>query len=256
MSTPECTLPPPGWKCTRPAGHDGPCAAVPNWEKLQKLHCGHESRYLVEQGQEIYCSLCAIADLNQRLIERTEGFMQTLQSQSLELNHARTAFQLEKVYLAGFIYCFAKKPSPEDLPHYVPAHSLALALRQRDNASAQIERMIQHHQEHLETDSLVASCGCLTKTNDPQHHKPGCKYRLISERDAARAEVIKLTQQKNELRDYAILALYEHSHITEAEACRLTRLDVVSFRLLRENAFQSMCKLLTLPTPPSPLPQP
>ena len=24
----ECTLPPPGWRCTRAAGHDGPCAAV------------------------------------------------------------------------------------------------------------------------------------------------------------------------------------------------------------------------------------
>lgn len=23
-----CTSPPPGWKCTRPAGHDGPCAAI------------------------------------------------------------------------------------------------------------------------------------------------------------------------------------------------------------------------------------
>ena len=25
----ECNLPPRGWRCTRPAGHDGPCAAVP-----------------------------------------------------------------------------------------------------------------------------------------------------------------------------------------------------------------------------------
>jgi len=24
----ECTLLPPGWRCTRAAGHDGPCAAV------------------------------------------------------------------------------------------------------------------------------------------------------------------------------------------------------------------------------------
>jgi len=28
MSTQECALPPPGWRCTRAAGHDGPCAAV------------------------------------------------------------------------------------------------------------------------------------------------------------------------------------------------------------------------------------
>lgn len=24
-----CTIPPEGWACTRTAGHDGPCAAVP-----------------------------------------------------------------------------------------------------------------------------------------------------------------------------------------------------------------------------------
>jgi hypothetical protein len=24
-----CTKPPDGWRCTRPKGHDGPCAAVP-----------------------------------------------------------------------------------------------------------------------------------------------------------------------------------------------------------------------------------
>lgn len=26
---PQCQVPPPGWRCTRGAGHDGPCAAVP-----------------------------------------------------------------------------------------------------------------------------------------------------------------------------------------------------------------------------------
>ena len=25
----SCPLPPPGWECTRDAGHDGPCAAWP-----------------------------------------------------------------------------------------------------------------------------------------------------------------------------------------------------------------------------------
>jgi hypothetical protein len=29
-ATPKiCTVPPAGWKCSRPAGHDGPCAASP-----------------------------------------------------------------------------------------------------------------------------------------------------------------------------------------------------------------------------------
>jgi hypothetical protein len=27
-----CFVPPPGWACTRPAGHDGPCAAIPSGE--------------------------------------------------------------------------------------------------------------------------------------------------------------------------------------------------------------------------------
>jgi len=34
-----------------------------------------------------------------------------------------------------------------------------------------------------ERDSIVGSCNCGVKTNDPQCHAPGCKYRLISERD-------------------------------------------------------------------------
>lgn len=35
--TSECKLPPKGWRCTRPAGHEGPCAAIKKdgfWKKL------------------------------------------------------------------------------------------------------------------------------------------------------------------------------------------------------------------------------
>lgn len=46
----------------------------------------------------------------------------------------------------------------------------------------------QMHQSSLESDSIVASCDCLTKTNEIEYHKPGCKYRLISERDALKAK--------------------------------------------------------------------
>lgn len=28
LATQECVLPPPGWRCTRAGGHEGPCAAV------------------------------------------------------------------------------------------------------------------------------------------------------------------------------------------------------------------------------------
>jgi len=31
-----CTVPPPGWRCTRAAGHDGPCAALPAAEGLRQ----------------------------------------------------------------------------------------------------------------------------------------------------------------------------------------------------------------------------
>jgi hypothetical protein len=36
--TNECTIPPSGWYCTRGAGHDGPCAAVPGTSPADKTH--------------------------------------------------------------------------------------------------------------------------------------------------------------------------------------------------------------------------
>jgi len=38
----------------------------------------------------------------------------------------------------------------------------------------------------LSSDSIVGSCNCLTKSPDHTFHRPGCKYRLICERDEAR----------------------------------------------------------------------
>lgn len=55
-----------------------------------------------------------------------------------------------------------------------------------DALREQIDLMKKHHQDQLESDSIMASCGCLTKTNDFKYHKPGCKYRLICERNEAR----------------------------------------------------------------------
>lgn len=95
---PECGLPPPGWKCTRKADHTGPCAAVPT-STPETHHFVHnvlgyiETRSHMRQMQEFAEKLeqerdiaqSAIADLNQRLIDRTTGFMQTLGQQSLEI---------------------------------------------------------------------------------------------------------------------------------------------------------------------------
>ena len=35
-----CQVPPPGWRCTREAGHDGPCAAVEAPEELEFVERG------------------------------------------------------------------------------------------------------------------------------------------------------------------------------------------------------------------------
>lgn len=37
----RCTVPPAGWVCTRDAGHEGPCAAVPSVDpgRIIALHC-------------------------------------------------------------------------------------------------------------------------------------------------------------------------------------------------------------------------
>lgn len=52
-------------------------------------------------------------------------------------------------------------------------------------------RFHERLEAQLEDDSIVASCNCLTKTPDVRYHKPGCKYRLISERDDARQQLDK-----------------------------------------------------------------
>lgn len=48
------------------------------------------------------------------------------------------------------------------------------------------QRENQRLREHCfanDSDSIVGSCNCGTKTPEIQHHKRGCKYRLIMERD-------------------------------------------------------------------------
>lgn len=44
-----CSLPPVGWKCTRTAGHDGPCAAV----KVQEPNTESNSAVLYAKGNEL-----------------------------------------------------------------------------------------------------------------------------------------------------------------------------------------------------------
>lgn len=38
-----CSLPPNGWFCTRPAGHEGPCAAYPMTKERHRETHGHQA---------------------------------------------------------------------------------------------------------------------------------------------------------------------------------------------------------------------
>lgn len=92
-----------------------------------------------------------VADLNQRLIDRTTGMQDLIQAQQLEIARWKAA-------------------------HKEISRELLRA----------VAGMIEMQDPDIMSDSLVAACNCLTKTPEVKYHKPGCKYRLISERDAAR----------------------------------------------------------------------
>lgn len=71
-----------------------------------------------------------------------------------------------------------------------PPLELQLAKCRKELAATR-ERLDPLRNRDLESDSIVASCSCMTKTNEAHYHKPGCKYRLITERDEAREESAK-----------------------------------------------------------------
>jgi hypothetical protein len=85
------------------------------------------------------------------------------------------------------------------------------AHRQLALANADLSRKLADAElNSLESDSIVASCNCQTKTNEVAHHKPGCKYRLICERDAALAREAALRAQ---LTDESKRVRWPHSYL-------------------------------------------
>lgn len=68
-----------------------------------------------------------------------------------------------------------------------------------------------------DSDSIVASCNCMTKTNETKYHKRGCKSRLIEERDAAQAEA---REYREALEWYESKAHYCNARSTEGESAR------------------------------------
>lgn len=64
----HCTRPPEGWRCTREAGHDGPCAAEPTrCEDWRALHADDRVAKLEAENARLRYALSlakkAIADL-------------------------------------------------------------------------------------------------------------------------------------------------------------------------------------------------
>lgn len=63
--------------------------------------------------------------------------------------------------------------------------------------------------KNLDSDLIIASCDCLTKTPEIKFHAKGCKYRLIMERDNA-------IDDTNTLRDLRNSALKERNELESA----------------------------------------
>ena len=58
-------MPPAGWWCTRGAGHDGPCAAIPITPPCQ--NCGNMYHAIDALGREVMQLRAALADLTDSL---------------------------------------------------------------------------------------------------------------------------------------------------------------------------------------------
>lgn len=75
------------------------------------------------------------------------------------------------------------------------AQSILDALQTRGERVRELEaenaRLRAMRERGLASDSVFASCGCLTKTDKIEFHRPGCKYRLIVERDVAREKLAR-----------------------------------------------------------------
>lgn len=66
------------------------------------------------------------------------------------------------------------------LDAYEFARRLEFQCNELQNA---LDRRVENDAKSVQSDSVVASCNCMTKTPKVKYHAKGCKYRLICERD-------------------------------------------------------------------------
>jgi len=59
-------------------------------------------------------------------------------------------------------------------------------------SKAEVEVLRAALLRECESDSVVASCNCHAKSPEIQYHKPGCKYRIIVERNNALTRIAEL----------------------------------------------------------------
>jgi hypothetical protein len=75
--------------------------------------------------------------------------------------------------------------------------------RERDELRQRVELLLQIRERDkakVDSDSIAGSCDCNVKTNDPQHHAKGCKYRLICERDTSREKIDAISKRAEAIR--------------------------------------------------------
>lgn len=251
MQSPECSLPPPGWKCTRKAGHDGPCAAVPT------RPCGTVPIMLSDEpwiGVDLDATLAHYDDWRgiDHIGPPIEAMQTRVKQWLSEGKHVR-------------ILTARVGPQRHDVPHTI------------EEITHHIEQWcLQHLGQVLPVTyskdyNMVAFYDdrCMQVIpNDGTCVVDDFNQRLIDRTTGfmqtlgqQALEIANLKRERDDARKEAktnaILALYEHGHITEGHARQLTKCsDLVFFRMLREQAFKEMCSLLELPETPAPLPQP
>lgn len=91
------------------------------------------------------------------------------------------------------------------------------ALTHRIHDTAMLEALFKDRDD-VNSDGIIGACNCLTKTPDIEHHKKGCKYRLIAERNSARlllGRTKKFLSQLKETRIFYGDSMDIDNHTTE-----------------------------------------
>ena len=91
----------------------------------------------------------------------------------------------------------------------------------RETAERELAEMTKERDFLLtacESDSIICSCNCGTKTPEANHHKRGCKYRLIIERDKWADIAAQYSQEREHNANMAMAYKAERDKLKQEEA--------------------------------------